>query len=68
MAGALPKNVRYPEKHYASSGDILFGFKPIVKALVMALYFPFGQVLKKVEQTERTPKKPFVLGVYANPK
>lgn len=29
-------------------------------------YFPFGQELKKVEQKERTPKKAFVLGVYAS--
>jgi hypothetical protein len=29
-------------------------------------YFPFGQELKKVEQQERSPKKAFVLGVYAS--
>jgi hypothetical protein len=29
-------------------------------------YFPFGQRLKKVEQIDRTPKKAFVLGVYAS--
>lgn len=29
-------------------------------------YFPFGQALKKVEQSDRTPKKVFVLGVYAS--
>lgn len=29
-------------------------------------YFPFGQPLKKVEQIDRTPKKAFVLGVYAS--
>jgi len=29
-------------------------------------YFPFGQELKKVEQKERSPKKAFVLGVYAS--
>lgn len=28
--------------------------------------FPFGQVLQKVEQKERGPKKAFVLGVYAS--
>lgn len=28
--------------------------------------FPFGQLLKKVEQSDRTPKKVFVLGVYAS--
>lgn len=29
-------------------------------------YFPFGQELKKVEQKDRSPKKAFVLGVYAS--
>ena len=29
-------------------------------------YFPFGQPLKKVQQTDRTPKEVFVLGVYAS--
>ncbi len=29
-------------------------------------YFPFGQKLKKVEQKDRSPKKVFVLGVYAS--
>ncbi|MGL4852284.1 MAG: hypothetical protein ACRC3Z_06535 [Phocaeicola sp.] len=29
-------------------------------------YFPFGQPLKKVEQKDRSPKKAFVLGVYAS--
>lgn len=29
-------------------------------------YFPFGEELKKVEQKDRTPKKVFVLGVYAS--
>ncbi|MFD1315260.1 hypothetical protein [Namhaeicola litoreus] len=29
-------------------------------------YFPFGQKLKKVEQKDRTPKRVFVLGVYAS--
>mgnify|MGYP000866867592 CR=1 FL=1 len=29
-------------------------------------YFPFGQELKKVEQNDRSPKKAFVLGVYAS--
>lgn len=29
-------------------------------------HFPFGQELKKVEQKDRTPKKVFVLGVYAS--
>jgi hypothetical protein len=29
-------------------------------------YFPFGQELKKVEQHDRSPKKAFVLGVYAS--
>lgn len=28
--------------------------------------FPFGQILTKVQQTERTPKSVFVLGVYAS--
>ncbi|MBP6989812.1 hypothetical protein KBB48_03510 [Candidatus Shapirobacteria bacterium] len=28
--------------------------------------FPFGQELKKVEQKDKTPKKAFVLGVYAS--
>lgn len=28
--------------------------------------FPFGQPLRKVEQADRTPKKAFVLGVYAS--
>lgn len=30
------------------------------------LVFPFGEPLKKVTQTDRTPKKVFVLGVYAS--
>jgi len=30
------------------------------------LFFPFGQQLKKVEQKNKTPKKAFVLGVYAS--
>ncbi len=29
-------------------------------------YFPFGQRLRKVQQTDITPKKTFVLGVYAS--
>ncbi len=29
-------------------------------------YFPFGQELKKVKQKDRSPKKAFVLGVYAS--
>jgi hypothetical protein len=29
-------------------------------------YFPFGMPLKKVEQKDRTPKKLFILGVYAS--
>jgi hypothetical protein len=29
-------------------------------------FFPFGQELKKVEQKDRSPKKVFVLGVYAS--
>lgn len=29
-------------------------------------YFPFGKPLEKVEQTDRTKKKAFVLGVYAS--
>lgn len=29
-------------------------------------YFPFGQELRKVEQKDRSPKKAFVLGVYAS--
>ena len=29
-------------------------------------YFPFGSPLKKVQQIDRTPKKAFVLGVYAS--
>jgi hypothetical protein len=38
------------------------------KALVMATkyFFPFGHELKKVEQKDRSPKKAFVLGVYAS--
>jgi len=28
--------------------------------------FPFGQIVEKVEQTDKTPKKVFVLGVYAS--
>lgn len=29
-------------------------------------YFPFGQILSQVKQTEKSPKKAFVLGVYAS--
>lgn len=29
-------------------------------------YFPFGEILKKVEQKDKSPKKVFVLGVYAS--
>lgn len=32
----------------------------------MKFYFPFGQELKKVEQKDKSPKKVFVLGVYAS--
>ena len=32
----------------------------------MAYYFPFGQELHPVVQTDRSPKKVFVLGVYAS--
>src|SRR5688500_15578136 len=28
--------------------------------------FPFGQPLQRVEQTDRTPKEVFILGVYAS--
>ena len=29
-------------------------------------YYPFGEELKQVVQQDRTPKKVFVLGVYAS--
>ena len=32
----------------------------------MKYIFPFGSVLKKVEQQDKSPKKVFVLGVYAS--
>ena len=32
----------------------------------MAYQFPFGQTLQRVEQQDKTPKKVFVLGVYAS--
>ena len=32
----------------------------------MSYQYPFGQELKKVIQQDRTPKKVFVLGVYAS--
>lgn len=32
----------------------------------MNLYFPFGNVLEKIVQTDRSPKKNFVLGVYGS--
>jgi uracil-DNA glycosylase len=34
--------------------------------MIEKYYFPFGQELKKVEQKDKTPKKAFVLGVYAS--
>lgn len=34
--------------------------------MAASYYFPFGQELKKVEQKDRSPKKAFVLGVYAS--
>ena len=32
----------------------------------MAYFFPFGEILKRLVQEDRTPKKVFVLGVYAS--
>ena len=32
----------------------------------MEYYFPFGQSVKRLEQQDKTPKKVFVLGVYAS--
>ena len=32
----------------------------------MKYYFPFGEELKPLRQQDRTPKKVFVLGVYAS--
>ena len=32
----------------------------------MKYYFPFGEELKPLKQQDRTPKKVFVLGVYAS--
>ena len=32
----------------------------------MKYYYPFGEELKQVVQQDRTPKKVFVLGVYAS--
>ena len=32
----------------------------------MICHYPFGEVLRRVEQRDRTPKKAFVLGVYAS--
>lgn len=32
----------------------------------MKFVFPFGSQLKKVEQADKSPKKVFVLGVYAS--
>jgi len=37
-----------------------------ISEIVPNYYFPFGQPLKLVRQTDRTPKKVFVLGVYAS--
>src|SRR5688572_19937487 len=34
--------------------------------IVANCVFPFGQPLRTVEQTDRSPKKLFVLGVYAS--
>lgn len=34
--------------------------------IIEKYYFPFGQELKKVEQKDKSPKKVFVLGVYAS--
>lgn len=32
----------------------------------MAYYYPFGEEVHKVVQQDRSPKKVFVLGVYAS--
>ena len=32
----------------------------------MPYYFPFGETVKRLLQEDRTPKKVFVLGVYAS--
>ena len=32
----------------------------------MNYYFPFGETVKPLAQLDRTPKKVFVLGVYAS--
>ena len=32
----------------------------------MAYYYPFGEVVHRLVQQDRTPKKVFVLGVYAS--
>lgn len=34
--------------------------------MTMKYHFPFGEELKPVLQQDRTPKKVFVLGVYAS--
>jgi hypothetical protein len=36
------------------------------KYLIMSYQYPFGQQVKSLEQEDRTPKKVFVLGVYAS--
>ena len=45
-----------------SQGEI----QKIVSETVPNAYFPFGQPLKLVKQQDRSPKKVFVLGVYAS--
>ena len=37
-----------------------------LKPIVMAYKFPFGQIVHPLRQEDRTPKKMFVLGVYAS--
>ena len=32
----------------------------------MTCFFPFGETVKRLVQEDRTPKKVFVLGVYAS--
>jgi hypothetical protein len=56
-------------KRHILSLEVLFMSLTVVASEKVELQncnFPFGQTLQEVKQTNRTPKKAFVLGVYAS--
>jgi uracil-DNA glycosylase len=60
------KYILLPLLVLAAASMYVFGGENIMQNEIQNRQFPFGQYLQEVKQTNRTPKKVFVLGVYAS--